>query len=322
MALRRSVTVFAGWTFSLLVGCILLTGCGGGAPPPKAKDAPKAFSKADFAKETAATKSASPDQAAVKLSKLAISAFEANERESAKEAMAEAVRRLKELTEEEPPPTLVDTWSTSGAALYKVGMRDDARTYLKKAGDVVAKIEKGEQKAQALAKLATAQNSVGMANEAAAAMKQAEGLGPKEEDPQAKLALLGYVATGYQAIGKGADAERIVTSMLEVANAATEPELKARFLATVASTQAAIEKRDPAGETFKQAREAAESVKDPLKKVFTMFDVGEKMMRSNFKKSGREVLETARSNAMTLESLKTKQAEFKVMYEDIGRLLK
>jgi len=321
MALRRLVT-FCAVSFLLLSVTSSLTGCGGKPAPSKPANAPKVFSKADFTKALASTKSMAPDQAVIKLSKLAIEAFDADEREPAKEAMGEALKRMDEMTGEEPADTLVEMWSISSPALYKVGKRDEARANLKKAVEVAAKIEKPEPKARSLARLATAQHSITQTPDAITTLKRAEDLTGKEEDPVAKLTILGAVAEGEQAIGKADQAERIVKSMTEIAGTATEPEVKAKYLAMVAGTQIGIEKKDAGAETFKQAREAAESVKDPLKRVFAMFNVGQKMWQSKQFKSGREVLEACRSSAMSTESLKNKQAEFKVMYEEIAGMLK
>ncbi len=319
MALRRLVTFFA-VSFLLLSVTSSMTGCGG--QPAKPANAVKVLTKAEFEKAVAATKSLSPDQAVIKLSKLAIDAFDADQREPAREAMGEALKRMDEVTGEEPADILVELWSISAPALYKVGKRDESRGNLKKAVEVATKIEKPEPRARSLTKLATAQHSITQTPDAIATLKRAENLAAKEEDPVAKLAILGAVAEGEQAIGKADQAERVVKSMVEIADTATEPEVKAKYLAMVASTQIGIEKKDAGAETFKQAREAAESVQDPFKRVFAMFEVGQKMWQSKQFKSGRETLESCRTTAMSNESLKNKQAEFKVMYEEIAHMLK
>jgi tetratricopeptide (TPR) repeat protein len=289
--------------------CVALVGCGGAAVAPPVR-------------KPVDTATMSPDQAAIALAVQARASMDAGDREAAKATMKQASGRLKELTGEEPADALVDVWCTTAPVFFQVGLREEARENLAQAATSTGKIERTQARALALAKLAAAQQAIGQADKALASLKQGEDLAGKEAEPLAQVTMLNGLAVSYHAIGKKSDAERIVQSIASVAQGESVLDLKASYLAWLAATENSIGQRDRAGDTFQKARETAESVKDPMKMVFTMYDVGAKMRRSNFKKSGRELLEDCRSKAMSLPSLATKQSEFQAMYQDIIMLLK
>jgi hypothetical protein len=70
------------------------------------------------------------------------------------------LKRLGELTGDEPPATLVEAWSATAPAFYKVGQREEARANLVKAAATAEKIETTQGRGLALAKLAAAQHGI------------------------------------------------------------------------------------------------------------------------------------------------------------------
>lgn len=258
------------------------------------------------------------DVAAVRLSAIALVEKERGDTALARETMGTALKRLDEVDGDQDPRTWVEAWAVVAPALYTVGRRDDARRDLPKAIERTGKIEKLPARGSALVKVARVQHTLAKTTDGAATLAEAEAVAVGLTISRDRLSLLSEVCVGWQTIAKANDADRTLKTILDEALAATSLEEKAGLSAIGAATQAGLERRDAALATFQQARQAAEEVPDRVKRVFAMFEVGERMWRSGFKKQGRELLEACRSAALAIPD---KQSEFKGLYPAIDQIL-
>jgi tetratricopeptide (TPR) repeat protein len=305
----RSVAVFG------LVGLLLAsTGCGGAAP-----SGPKVGKKTE-APEVMRKKCDGLNnlEGAVCYAKVADAFFEGGKRSEAEKEIDTATKKMEAaLGEEHQAKNLIDALTTIAPVQYKVGKRDPARDFLKKAVALVDKVEAPSDKASRLVAIATGQHGIKRTPDAVETLKKAEELAGKLEDPLTKAETMLLAAGGYVSLERTGDADRLSKEALEIAKKIEDPGPKATALATVAGVLADMKKPTEATATFKEARAAAESVQDPFKRVFALGEVGKKMATARMYATGKEVLDAT----IELARQQKDQKSLEPVYRELERYI-